>query len=109
MFLHKGVEKFPNGFQSWVTEHTNVRQNEASVIQAKARLNGAKKRKLELQNQIKEIEVISSLWLRASHLYKRVCPTVRPSVGPSGRRSVTPFLRRVLGASYAEYLALFKS
>ena len=46
-----------------------------------------------------------------SHLYKRVCPSVRPSVrrsvGPSGRRSVTPSLRRVLGASYAEYSALF--
>ena len=34
-----------------------------------------------------------------SHLYKRVCPSVR--------RSVTPSLRRVLGASYAEYSALF--
>ena len=46
-----------------------------------------------------------------SHLYKRVCPSVRPSVrravGPSVRRSVTPSLRRVRGASYAVYSALF--
>ena len=47
------------------------------------------------------------------HLYKRVCPSVRPSVrpsfGPSVRRSVTPSLRRLLVASYAEYSALFPS
>ena len=36
-----------------------------------------------------------------SHLYKRVCPSVRPSG--------TPSLRRLLGASYAEYSALFFS
>ena len=42
-----------------------------------------------------------------SHLYKRVCQSVRPSVRPSGRRSVTPSLRRVLGASYAVCSALF--
>ena len=40
-----------------------------------------------------------------SHLYKRVCPSVGPSVRPSG----TPSLRRLLGASYAEYSALFFS
>ena len=34
-----------------------------------------------------------------SHLYKRVCRSVR--------RSVTPSLKRLLGASYAEYSALF--
>ena len=34
---------------------------------------------------------------------------MRRSVGPSGRRSVTPSLRRVLGASYAKYSALFPS
>ena len=39
----------------------------------------------------------------SSHLYKRVCPSVRRSVGPSG----TPSLKRVRGASDAEYSALF--
>ena len=39
-----------------------------------------------------------------SHLYKRVCP----SVCPSGRRSVTPSLRCLLGAPYAEYSTLFR-
>ena len=34
-----------------------------------------------------------SLFLDApSHLYKRLCPSVRPSVGPSVRRSVCPVL-----------------
>ena len=37
-----------------------------------------------------------------SHLYKRVCPSVRPSVGPS-----RVIFRRVLGASCAVYPALF--
>ena len=32
---------------------------------------------------------------------------VRPSVRPSVRQSVTPSLSRLLGASYAEYSALF--
>ena len=36
-----------------------------------------------------------------------VRPCVRPSVCPSVRRSGTPSLRRLLGASYAEYSALF--
>ena len=40
-----------------------------------------------------------------SHLYKRVCPSVRPS----GRRSITPSLRRLLGTSYAQYSALLTS
>ena len=39
-----------------------------------------------------------------SHLYKRVCL----SVHPSGRRSVAPSLRRLLGTSYAEYSALLR-
>ena len=30
----------------------------------------------------------------SSHLYKRVCPSVGPSVRPSVRRSVTPFRKR---------------
>ena len=42
-----------------------------------------------------------------SNLYKRVCPSVRPSVSPSVRRSAKPSLRRLLGASCAEYSALF--
>ena len=46
-----------------------------------------------------------------SHLYKRLCPFVRPSVRPSVRRSVPCYLRRwkvrILGASCAVYLALF--
>ena len=44
-----------------------------------------------------------------SHLYKRVCTTVRPSIRRSIRRSVTPSLRYLLGASYAEDSALFES
>ena len=35
-----------------------------------------------------------------------VRPLVHPSIGPSVRRSVTPSFRRLLGASYAKYLAL---
>ena len=41
-----------------------------------------------------------------SHLYMRVCPSVRPSVGPQVRLSRVIF-RRVLGASCAVYPALF--
>ena len=48
-----------------------------------------------------------------SHLYKRLCvsvgPSIRPSVRPSIRRSIMPSLRRLPGASYAEYSALFSS
>ena len=36
------------------------------------------------------------------HLYKRVCPSIHPSI----RRSVPPSFRRLLGTSYAEYSAL---
>ena len=47
------------------------------------------------------------------HLYKRVClsvgPSVPPSLYPSIHRSVMFSLRRLLGASYAEYSALFSS
>ena len=51
-----------------------------------------------------ELRKIMRMLLDApSHLYKRVCP----SVGPSVRPSVTPSLSRLLGASYAEYSALF--
>ena len=39
----------------------------------------------------------------SSHLYKRVCPSIRRSIGPSGTLS----LGRVRGASVAEYSALF--
>ena len=42
-----------------------------------------------------------------SHRYKRECPSVGPSVRPSVRLSIMPSLRRLLGASYAEYSALF--
>ena len=38
-----------------------------------------------------------------SHLYKRVCP----SVGPFVRPSVTPSLRRLLGAEYSALLPLW--
>ena len=48
-----------------------------------------------------------------SHLYKRVCPSVRPSVCPSVRPwvrgSVSIKEKRGLGASYVGYPALFTS
>ena len=58
-------------------------------------------------------QITNSRFLDApSHLYKRVCPSVRLSVGPSVRRSVRPspvIFKRVLGASCAVYPALFLS
>ena len=41
------------------------------------------------------------------HFYKRVCPSIRLALRPLDRRSITPSLWRVLGASYAEHSALF--
>ena len=35
----------------------------------------------------------------STHLYKRVCPSVRRSVGPSVRRSDGPSVRRSVGPS----------
>ena len=51
--------------------------------------------------------VFFSFFLDApSHLYKRVCPSIRPYVGPSVGPSRVIF-RRALGASCAAYPALF--
>ena len=54
----------------------------------------------EIQAAIHLIKEIALFLDAPSHLYKRVCPSVR--------RSVTPSLRGLLGASYAEYSALLK-
>ena len=56
-------------------------------------------------NQYQPDKIYISFLDAPSHLYKRVCL----SVGPSVRPSVSCYFRRVLGASCAVYPALFQS